>query len=197
MNFTRCCTLLILAAVSCAPHGYPIHLPSATIDPTITDAAFVQRVHASPEDEPFVCIVRFEKSLTDEEKVALGNRALILKGSRHDTWFLYANAVTVSELLEDPGVVWAGEYKSEYKMGRRADTIGEEARWMHVVSFAGGHPDFVADLHDIGFDDVRYDSILDEFHVYANAAQIAALTELWWVREIYRAGGRGLGRLMG
>lgn len=193
--------LLAPAALTCgcANTGYPIHLPALTIEPQKTAPAFAARIREMAAGDPeksIVCIIRFDASLSDERQLALGRRATILKGSRRDTWFVRVSASTLASFLTDEHALWIGEYKDEYKLGRRADAIGAERRWVHVVSFAGNRPEFREDLHDIGAGDIRYDSILDEYRVYINGGQRDRLIAMWWVREIYKAGGRGLDRMM-
>lgn len=186
----------LATVLGCAVTGQSIHVPSQTIDPVATDSALIQEVrHLILEgngDAAIVCIVRFDHVLSDRDLVALMEVADPLKGSRSDTWYLYTSAATVDSLLASDRVLWMGEYKPEYRMGRRADTVGEEPRWMHIVSFAGNDPQFIEAMNAIGLDDIRYDSVLEEYHVRADARQIEALCEMWWVKEIYKAGGSAL-----
>lgn len=200
-------TFLLLTTVAtsltltcgCATTGRPVHLPALTIEPEETDRAFESRVREAADVEPdgqMVCIIRFDASLAGEEAEALGRRAVILKGSRRDTWFVLASMSIITGLLDDERVLWIAEYENRYKLGRRADTIGTERRWVHVVSFAGNHPEFRAALTDMGVTDIRYDSVLDQYTIYINGDQCDRLITFWWVREVYKAGGRGLYRTM-
>lgn len=204
MLSTRPLLMMILAvsavlAVGCAVTGRAIHLPAATIEPTETDRAFARMVRetaAVDPDRQAVFILRFDASLSDEEETELARRALILKGSRHDTWFVHASFSTVADLLDDDHVLWIGEYRDEYKLGRRADTVGAERRWMYVVSFEGNRPEFRAALAGIGVTDIRYDSVLDRYYVYINGEQRDRVITFWWVREVFRPGSRELDRMM-
>jgi hypothetical protein len=189
---------LLPGIAGCTIPGRAIHLPSTTIAPGVTDPAFVAAI-SDPNrgGELLVCIVRFDHALSRTERAGLRERLTTLKGSRGDTWFVRASAAEIASMLSDARVLWVGEYRSAYKRGRRAMALGDEPRWMRVVSFAGNRPEFRTLMTDLGIEKIRYDPVLEEYEVRMNARQRDALFAQWWVREIYRAGGRGLGSLMG
>ncbi len=170
---------------------YRIHLPFGTIRPREIDEGFLLLLDDlwkdGMEDALLVCVVQtyrpmetyiFERFFDAEDDATV-------YGSFSDYSFLVLLSVyTIDGLLDDPRVRWIGEYEPRYKINRNVRLWEYDGAF--VFPLEGDTIECRDDLTDIFLVPEFYDEELGFYFVPAEAYELEAISEFWWVAEVVR-----------